>query len=128
MSRLGGSVLDQFHHGRAEDTETERVQNRQGRQGRKEEASTTGTKQHEGKQGTNRPQISPSREAVSLFRLCNLCSQWPFTGKALRYRTVGDGFIVYSVGIDGEDNNGNETPPDPNEHQKGVDIVWKAEK
>jgi len=51
-----------------------------------------------------------------------------YSGQSLVYRRVGDGFLLYSVGRDEEDNDGNETPPRPGYGSEGVDIAWTAEK
>jgi hypothetical protein len=55
----------------------------------------------------------------------------PFTGKALAYRVEDEGVIVYSVGVDGQDNGGVETL----EVKDGVssrngrpDVVFRAPK
>ena len=52
----------------------------------------------------------------------------PLTGKSFIYARTDDGFVVYSVGCDLVDNGGNEKPPNEDEKDKGVDIVWDAEK
>ena len=40
----------------------------------------------------------------------------PFDGAPLRYRRLGDGLVIYSVGPDGKDNGGNlDKPDDPQE-------------
>jgi len=45
----------------------------------------------------------------------------PFIGGPLRYRSQGDGFVLYSVGDDEEDNGGAAKKP---KQEKGFDIVW----
>ncbi len=45
----------------------------------------------------------------------------PFIGGPLRYRSQGDGFVLYSVGEDEEDNGGAAKKP---EQKKGFDIAW----
>jgi len=45
----------------------------------------------------------------------------PFVGKPLRYRPDGDGFVLYSVGDDEEDNGGVAKEPT---QEKDFDIVW----
>ena len=47
----------------------------------------------------------------------------PFTGKALCYRLEGNGFVLYSVGLDGTDNGGT---PRQGDAQQDLDIVWRA--
>ena len=42
----------------------------------------------------------------------------PFTGKALVYRTEGDGFLLYSIGQNLKDDGGKEA--------KDLDVVWRA--
>ena len=49
----------------------------------------------------------------------------PFTGKPFVYRREGEGFLLYSVGVDFTDNGGNEVPPDPDDRDQGVDMVWR---
>jgi len=51
-----------------------------------------------------------------------------FTGQPLVYRLVDSGFVVYSVGLDDTDNDGNEEPPDRSNRDQGVDIVWKVKR
>lgn len=45
----------------------------------------------------------------------------PFVGGLLQYRPDGDGFVLYSVGDDEEDNGGAAKQP---KQEKGFDIVW----
>lgn len=46
----------------------------------------------------------------------------PFARKPLRYRPEGDGFVLYSVGQDREDNGGVAKKP---KQEKDFDIVWR---
>jgi len=46
----------------------------------------------------------------------------PFAGAPLIYRSGADGFVLYSVGPDEEDNNGS---PKEDKQEKGWDIVWQ---
>ncbi len=48
----------------------------------------------------------------------------PFTGKSFVYRREGDGFIVYSLGVNRTDDGGVE---DEKDRDKG-DIVWRIER
>ena len=47
----------------------------------------------------------------------------PYDGAPLRYRHTADGVVIYSVGPDGEDNNG--TIDDQNPTSKGTDIGFR---
>jgi hypothetical protein len=49
----------------------------------------------------------------------------PFTQKPLYYRAEGEGFVVYSVGEDMEDNGGRERQP---RQKTGYDLVWRYPK
>jgi hypothetical protein len=62
--------------------------------------------------------------------LNRLCPQFladvprdPFDGEPLRYRRVEDGVVIYSVGSDGADNNGNLDREHPN--QPGADVGYR---
>ncbi|KPJ51931.1 MAG: hypothetical protein AMS16_07115, partial [Planctomycetes bacterium DG_58] len=46
----------------------------------------------------------------------------PFSGKGFIYRKEGQGFIVYSVGVNGADDGGVEDP----DNREAGDIVWKC--
>lgn len=48
----------------------------------------------------------------------------PFTGKPVFYRREGDGFILYSVGLNGTDDGGVENKRDPDQG----DMVWKFDR
>ncbi len=49
-----------------------------------------------------------------------------FSGKPLHYRRLGDGFILYSIGPDGVDDNGEVLCPDMLKEDTKGDIVCKA--
>ena len=53
----------------------------------------------------------------------------PYTGKSLLYRPEGAGFVVYSVGQDGQDNGGFPKPEredsDPRRRHAPYDEVWR---
>ena len=59
----------------------------------------------------------PSLDALDLKNVTD-----PFTGQPLHYRTEGEGFIVYSVDEDQQDNGG---ITEPLERRGGRDIVWR---
>jgi hypothetical protein len=50
----------------------------------------------------------------------------PIDGFPLRYRTRGNGFILYSVGLDYHDNNGSGSTS--GFYRKGQDLVWEFER
>jgi len=52
----------------------------------------------------------------------------PCRGKPFVYRREGDGFLLYSFGLDQADDDGNEVPPDPSKENQGVDLVWRAQR
>lgn len=47
----------------------------------------------------------------------------PFDGKAIRYRRLGDGVAIYSVGPDGIDDGGKADPSNP--IKPGTDLVFR---
>jgi len=51
----------------------------------------------------------------------------PFNGKPLFYRSEGEGFLVYSVGLDQKDDGGTPRPNDKEDprYKEGWDIVWR---
>lgn len=53
----------------------------------------------------------------------------PFDGLPLRYRNLERGYVVYSVGADGQDNGGRERPPDAKSSDKTpYDITFTVER
>ncbi len=54
----------------------------------------------------------------------------PYTGKALLYRPAGEGFVVYSVGQDHQDNGGNPKPDERDRQRRHdpYDEVWRFPK
>jgi len=50
----------------------------------------------------------------------------PFSGEPLGYRKLGKGYMVYSVGPDGQDNNGHDDPERPWAGEAGTDIVFRV--
>jgi hypothetical protein len=52
----------------------------------------------------------------------------PYTGRALHYRRLDRGFVVYSVGEDGVDDGGREAPPDGREPGQTCDITFTVER
>ncbi len=52
----------------------------------------------------------------------------PFDGKPLRYKTLGKGYIVYSVGEDREDNGGVEKTAKGVSYVPGTDITFTVER
>jgi hypothetical protein len=53
----------------------------------------------------------------------------PFDGKAMRYRKLDAGYLLYSVDVDGKDDAGVERDPDNRRNQRGAtyDLVFKVE-
>jgi hypothetical protein len=54
--------------------------------------------------------------------------QDPFDGKPLRYKKLAKGYVVYSVGDDGEDNGGAEKNSEGSTVGKGTDITFIVER
>jgi hypothetical protein len=53
----------------------------------------------------------------------------PFDGEPLRYHRLANGYVIYSVGRDGEDNGGRERPTDAKSSDKtGYDITFTVER
>ena len=52
----------------------------------------------------------------------------PFDGKPLRYKTLGKGYIVHSVGEDREDNGGVEKTAKGVSYVPGTDITFTVER
>jgi len=68
----------------------------------------------------------PERLHATAPSILNAIPKDTYTGQSLVYRRVDSGFVVYSVGPDETDDNGNEEPPDWADREQGVDIVWKV--
>ena len=66
-------------------------------------------------------------ESLDALGLADLVD--PFDEAPLRYRTEGDGFVVYSVGDDQNDNGGiprqRRTTSDPRYRTPEYDLVWR---
>ena len=54
--------------------------------------------------------------------------QDPFDGKPLRYKKLVKGYVVYSIGEDGEDNGGAEKNTEGHSYGKGTDITFIVER
>ncbi len=52
----------------------------------------------------------------------------PFDGKDLRYQKLGTGFVVYSVGEDGQDDGGKERPPCKKRKNESYDVTFIIER
>ena len=53
----------------------------------------------------------------------------PFDGRPLRYKRLKKGYVIYSIGEDGEDNGGRERPPDAKSSDKTpYDITFTVER
>jgi len=61
-------------------------------------------------------------ETLEALNLQNI--QDPFSGQPLRYKTQGQGFILYSVGPDQKDNGGSPKEKKQEEDREYWDIVW----
>ncbi len=72
----------------------------------------------EGKLPDNLDNIAP--------RFIDVVPTDPFTGKPVIYKRVGDGYMVYSVGDDGEDNSGLRRNAEGREFEPGTDIVFEV--
>jgi hypothetical protein len=51
----------------------------------------------------------------------------PFDGKPLRYKRLAKGYVVYSIGSDGQDDGGKEKPPGT-QTAKGFDLTFTVER
>jgi hypothetical protein len=68
------------------------------------------------------------RYPATLDQAANASPLDPFSGMPLQYRPVGDGFILYSMGPDMADDNGERECPQRLDEQSKGDIVYRLEK
>jgi hypothetical protein len=96
------------------------------------------------KDATLRASVDCVRSALAVQRFRNSHKTWPaslqelgpdfkipndpFDGKPMRYRNLVNGFILYSIDADGNDDGGTQKPPNSYIPGKTFDLIFKVER